>query len=264
MIGFVTLVGATIAAFFITQHLKVATPLIAGAPQPDPATINPIAAGTCPDPLDGGRPKNYRMMSVSFYLLHESDSVDVYVVNQAGDRVATLASGRFMRVPVPSTFTWDGRSARGVVVPAGTYYVAVRLIHQGRTVTIANYAGPLPVSVITSRPRPAVTAVTPAVVSAVHPAPVRVSFTGSDALGARILIYRLSGNGAPRLVHSFQAPPGSHRATWNGLIGDQPAASGTYLVGAQVTDAACTTGSFPPSLAVLPASAARSEVRVLP
>ena len=35
--AFAALVVATVAAFFVTQHLKVTTPLIAGAPSPLPA-----------------------------------------------------------------------------------------------------------------------------------------------------------------------------------------------------------------------------------
>jgi hypothetical protein len=261
LIVFVALIGATVAAFFIAQHLKVATPLIAGAPQPDPATINPVAGGTCYDPLDH-RDRDYRTTSLTFFLLHESDHVDVYIVTPSGDRVATLARDRFMRVPVPATFTWNGREPGGAVAPDGTYYVAVHLIHQNRTVTIANFDGPVPLTVATTPPRPVVT-VAPRVRSRAQPDAVRITFTGDDTLGATVLIYRLARGGSARLVASFAARAGAHAATWDGLLGGRPAAPGVYLIGVRVINAACTTGVFPPSLAPLPAGAARSEVRVL-
>ena len=40
--AFAVLVAATIAAFFVTQHLKVTTPLIRGSPAPVPAVIDPL------------------------------------------------------------------------------------------------------------------------------------------------------------------------------------------------------------------------------
>src|SRR5579864_7789080 len=68
VVAFVALVAATVAAFFITQHLKVATPLIAGYPSPVPAGINPVSGTRCYDPAVG-KTLDYRMMRISFYLL---------------------------------------------------------------------------------------------------------------------------------------------------------------------------------------------------
>ena len=151
--AFGALVVATVAAFFIAQHIKVSTPLISGAPAPFPATINPISGGTCYDRALRRR-VDYRASSISFYLLHASDRVDVYMVNQGGARVDTLATGRSMKAAlfpheVPTKFTWDGRRQDGSVAADGRYYFTVHLIHQGRTVTIASGSGPLPVTVTT-------------------------------------------------------------------------------------------------------------------
>lgn len=152
LVAFLALVVATIAAFFITQHLKVSTPLISGVTQPDPARINPLNGRTCHDPVrhEPVGPAT----RISFYVLHASDRVDVYVVNERGRRVATLARGRFMKAvlfphEVPTVFTWDGHERSGSVAPDGTYYFKVHLIHQGRTVTLSNSSGPLPVTVDT-------------------------------------------------------------------------------------------------------------------
>lgn len=151
MIAFVVLVVATVAAFFIIQHLKVSTPLISGVTPPTPAEINPLSGRTCVDPVR--REQVGPVSRISFYLLHASDKVDVYIVNQSGTRtIATLAHGRFMKASlfpheVATAFAWNGRDQNGSIAPDGSYYFNVHLIHQGRIVTISNNSGPLPVRV---------------------------------------------------------------------------------------------------------------------
>ncbi len=104
---------------------------------------------------------------VSFYLLHRSDDVDVYVIDQSGNVVDTVASGRHMRRGVRNPdgdFAWDGRLSDGQVAPDGTYYFRVSLIHQGRTVVISNASGPEPITVESAPPRPRVTRVSPGLI----------------------------------------------------------------------------------------------------
>lgn len=145
-LAFGGLAVATVAAFFIIQHLKVSTPLISSVSGPFPTTINPRSGGTCPAwrPDHTLGPVSYARTSVSFLLLHQSDDVTVYVVNQPGRNVATLASGLFM-AGLPHqrlmTFTWDGRVYGGSLAPAGEYYVRVGLRRQDRTIDITNSKG---------------------------------------------------------------------------------------------------------------------------
>jgi len=121
--AFAALVVATVGAFFITQHLKVTTPLISAVSPPTAPVIVP----------DGGSSTCSNSTSISFYLLHQADSVNVYVVDARDQVVRTLATavpmGRKQRV----AFTWrglaDGGSAR-----AGTYNFRVVLVHQRRTI----------------------------------------------------------------------------------------------------------------------------------
>jgi hypothetical protein len=264
VVSFAGLVVATVAAFFITQHLKVATPLIAGFPRPVPAAINPVAGTTCYDPEVKTR-LNYRVMMISFYLLHESDDVDVWVVNHRGARVATLASGIFMPGGSHATrrkFTWNGHEANGTLAPDGVYYVEVRLVHQARTVTISDNSGAIPFRIITVPPHPVITLVTPHVIHQSRPVPVRIDFTGNETRLATVMIYRLGAHGRPVLVKSFLT--GGHTAVWNGLIRKQPAAPGAYFVGLEVTDLACNTSFFPPTLYPLPPDAGAIKVTVLP
>jgi hypothetical protein len=261
-IAFAGLVVATVAAFFITQHLKVSTPLLAGFPRPVPAAINPVGGRRCYDPAIG-KTLNYRVMAISFYLLNRSDRVDVWVVDSAGRTVATLARGRFMSGgthPVRTQFTWNGFERGGVLAPDGIYYVKVHLVRVDRTVTISDNSGPIPFRIITRPPKPFVTDVAPRVIHASRPASVRIDYTGNESRLATILVYRLGHR--PVLVKSFLSK--GQTAIWNGLIRKHPAAPGRYLIGLQVTDLACNTAFFPPKTSSSIRGASASEVTVLP
>ena len=133
-LAFGALALATVAAFFIIQHVKVSTPFITSVHPPSPALIDPLSSGHC------------SRTSLSFSLLHHSDNVDVYVIDQGGTIVATLASGVFMPgLPHQTlrTFTWTGRETDGHVAPPGRYYVRVVLRRQDRTIDITNSHGDL-------------------------------------------------------------------------------------------------------------------------
>ena len=118
---------------------------------PSPGVIAPLSSRSCVDP--DRRERIGPVSQISFYLLHASDRVDVYIVNQSGTRTITrLARSRFMKASlfpheVPRFFSWNGREQNGSIAADGTYYFDVHLIHQGRTVTISNESGPLPVRV---------------------------------------------------------------------------------------------------------------------
>jgi hypothetical protein len=260
LIAFTALVGATIAAFFITQHLKVSTPLIAGPRGPTPAVFNPVDGIACGDP-----PVDHRRTRVSFYLLHRSDDVDVSVVDQSGTIVRTLASGVHMRGgsnPVRRLFVWNGREDNGRFAPDGVYYIRVALIHQGRTVTISNSSGPVPVKVKTRPPAPVVRSVTPHLVPNGSSGSVKVLYSGNQGRGGTVQIYRTDLPGKPRLVKSFLTPWKGQTAIWDGRIHRQPAPAGTYLIGLDVTDAACNTGHFPLELPPPPGSTPGAGVSV--
>ena len=134
---FAGLVVATVLAFFISQHLKVTTPFISGVQGPHPATISPVAG-----------PRTCRSTTVSFYVLHQADSVNVYVLNQPGLTVRTLARAVYMRKPraptaqgfdaVTKKFTWDGRDNSGRPVAAGTYFFFVDLLNQQKQIQLAS------------------------------------------------------------------------------------------------------------------------------
>jgi hypothetical protein len=256
--AFAVLVAATIGAFFVTQHLKVTTPLLQGYPAFVPAVIDPVHPVSC------GK-YNTGLATISFYLQHRSDDVDVYVVSdQTGAIVATLATGRHMRKDVrhpDGVFHWNGRESNGLIAPDGTYHLRVALIHQGRTIDL-DAAGQT-VKVKTVPPRPVITSVAPLTIPSADGATrVTIRYAGNENRGGTILLYRTGVPGGPRLVKTFLTPWKGHQAVWDGTIRTRPAPAGTYLVGLEVTDAACNTGRYPTAVPPAPDTAARLTVTV--
>jgi hypothetical protein len=143
---FAALIVATVAAFFISQHLKVTTPFISGVSGPTPPAINPVDGPTaCRDPANG-RKVSERSTTVSFYVVHQADDINVYVVDQSGATVRTIARGVPMhksKAPTPHAFravtryfTWSGRNNAGRRVAPGSYFFEVHLVHQQRTIEL--------------------------------------------------------------------------------------------------------------------------------
>lgn len=261
---FAALALATAGAFFVVQHLKVSTPLLDGFPRPDPAVINPRSGVVCGPP---GHRVDHRVMRISFYLLHRSDDVDVYMIDQRSQIVATLASDLHMQGGAHrrrAYFTWDGREDDGKLAPDGTYFVRVDLKNQGRTVVISPVSGgpPSPVRVDTHAPRPVVSAVSPQLVPQSGSLRVSIRYRGTEGHPGLIKLYRTDQPGGPRLVKSFPTPVRGGLAVWDGLIHGRPAPAGIYLVGLDVTDAACNTGRFPPALPPAPASTRGAGVTI--
>ena len=120
--GFGALAVATVAAVFITQHLKVTTPLIAG--QTYKKTPHWIV------------PSNPRCDSVTlyFHLLHHPDSFNLDIVDSHGRVVKTLARDVAGRIKQPFDYSWNGRLDGGAVAPNGLYNFRLHLIHQNRTI----------------------------------------------------------------------------------------------------------------------------------
>lgn len=247
--AFVALVIATVGAFFVTQHLKVSTPLVQGDPAPVPSTINPLYGGVCRRRNGKGKlvPVSFKRMSISFYLQNRSDNVDVFIDHNGTD-VRQIGSNVFMRAhpPLRHLFYWNGRLADGSVAPAGVYYIRVVLRHQARSLVISNSTKALPVTVQTTRPHVRVTSVAPSSLAAGSGSRVTIRYTGADAQRPRILIYRIRPGRAPRQVKSYSATSRAGASTWDGtLAGGRPAPPGTYVAGVLYTDSACVEARSP-------------------
>jgi hypothetical protein len=253
VVAFVALFAATVGAFFVTQHLKVTTPLISGYPRPVPGVINPYGA-KC-----GG--VDHSKMRVSFYLQHRADDISVYMIDSSGTIVRTLTSGRHVPINTRVYFRWNGKEDNGQIAPDGTYYVRVALLHQGRTVEISGPSGPIPVVVKTIPPRPVVTKVTPSLIP-LGDQKVTIDYKGNEGRSGFVILYRTDLPGKPLAVKSFKTKWGASQATWDGLIRRTPAPAGTYLVGLNVTDAACNKGKFPSVMPPPPGSTPNAGVTV--
>jgi hypothetical protein len=233
IVAFGALVAATIAAFFVTQHLKSSTPVITGMSYPNAFSPN---AGNC-------RPER-RNTHISFYLLHRADDVDVYVADESETIVRTIVLGHHMRKGVrrpDGIFGWNGREDSGRLAPDGTYHFRVGLRNQGRTIDLTGY----PIVLKSVAPRPRVTRVE----NQLLPNGGRgatIHYTGNEGHNATVRIYRTDLEPAqPRLVASFVTAARGSTATWNGRIAGRPAPAGVYLMGLEVTDRACNTGRYP-------------------
>ena len=250
--AFAVLVAASIAAFFITQHLKVTTPLIQGSPRPVPGVIDPLHGVPCGKHDNGSA-------TISFYLQHRSDDVDVYLVDSGGDIVRTVATGRHMRKDVRNpdgVFHWDGRESNGRLAPDGIYHFRVALLNQGRTIDLSD----VPVKVKTVPPRPVITSVSPSVIASAGSSRVTIHYAGNEDRGGTILLYRLGLPGGPRLIKSFLTPWKGQSTVWDGTVrGQRRAPPGTYLIALEVTDAACNTGRYPARIPP-PAGTAASDI----
>ena len=115
--AFVALAAATVAAFFVTQHLKVTTPLVTGDPMPI-AGDQPGVGWGLPVPGADGKPipTSFRRMQISFYLLDRNDDVDVYIVKPDGEIVDQIASNvPMIAKPSPKRRSSSGTGARATV-----------------------------------------------------------------------------------------------------------------------------------------------------
>jgi len=126
-LAFGALAVATVAAVFITQHLKVTTPLVTG-----PAGGLPTYEKTPHNIV----PTNPSCDSVTLYfqLLHSADRFNLYIVDSRGGVVRTLAADVAAAIKQPFHYSWNGRLQDGAVAPRGLYNFGLHLIHQNRTI----------------------------------------------------------------------------------------------------------------------------------
>lgn len=231
--GFVLLVAATLAAFFVTQRLKTRDPVVIGVRTL--GFFSPVTHGP------------QRTTYASFFL-RRGDDVTVTVLDSEGDRVRTLADGRSVPARTRVTFRWDGRDGSGRLQPDGDYFFRVGLARQGRSLTL-----PFPQDLDTRPPRPVVVRVEPAhgdgplVLPRGGAQAATAVFRGTGGRRARGIVIRTDA-GPPRVVRSIRIGPGRRSYEWDGRIGGRPAPEGTYLMGLYMRDRAGNPGTFPARL----------------
>lgn len=261
--AFVALVIATVGAFFVVQHLKVTTPLLTGYPRPFPATINPVDGGTCSVSTPAGRRRvSFKRMQVSFYLLHRADDVNVFIKTADGATVRQIADRVPMGVGERRSFVWDGRQSDGTVAGDGKYFIDVVLIHQDRTVEVANQNTGVaePVTVSTTRPDLRVTGLSATTLT--PPGRVTIHYAGSDGLRPRVLIYYLGPRGRVRLIKNYAATTMAGISVWDGTrAGGAPAPHGRYLITLSLLNRTCNAVRWPATISAAAAPGAVVTVR---
>jgi hypothetical protein len=229
-IAFALLVLATLAAFVVTQKLKSSPPLV----------VRPHVYSVF-SPAPDARVRRAR---ISFWIVN-SDDVIVSIVDPEGDILRRLVDGRHLPARRRMVLSWDGREDDGTVAPDGSYRVRVALIHQGRTIDLAQ-----PIRLDARPPRPLVADVSPHAGDGPAFLPqhgvraVTIHLSGTEGRSARVLIYR-TDLARPRRVGQLPVPFGARTIAWNGTLRGVPAPPGTYLMGLLVADRPGNVGTFP-------------------
>jgi hypothetical protein len=232
-IAFGLLVLATLAAFVVTQKLKSSPPLV----------VRPHIFSVF-SPTPDARVSRAR---ISFWIVN-GDDVSVSIVDDEGQIVRRLVDGRYLRERKRLVLFWNGRGDDGLVVPDGSYRVRVALIHQGRTIDLAQS-----IRVDTRRPRPLVTDVSPHAGDGPAFLPQRgvdavtIHMTGLEGRSARVLIYRTDVS-PPRRIGQLHVGFGARSVSWDGTLDGRAAPPGTYLMGVLVADRSGNVGTFPQRL----------------
>jgi hypothetical protein len=229
-IAFGLLVLATLGAFVVTQKLKSSPPLV----------VRPHIFSVF-SPTPDARVSTAR---ISFWIVN-GDDVSVSIVDGEGRIVRRLVDGRHLPERKRLVLFWNGRDAGGAVMPDGRYRVRVALIHQGRTIDLAQS-----IRLDTRPPRPLVTDVEPHAGDGPAFLPrrgvdaVTIHVRGTEGRRARVLIYRTDVT-PPRRVGQLTIPFDRRTASWDGTLGGRPAPPGTYLMGLLVADRSGNVGTFP-------------------
>jgi hypothetical protein len=208
------LVGATVAAFVVTERLKLQRSPIT-APRFD-RRFSP----TCRCATDKAR------LMIRF---RKSDTVDAAVVNRSDSVVRTLASDQHVGTG-DVLWVWNGLGDDGALARSGKYQLRLHLERSRRTFLV-----PTPVILDTTPPRIRSVAVSPASIS-----------PDGDGVDDRVVIAYRSGSKAwPTLlvdgrtaVRGKARAAGEARFSWSGRIDGRTLPAGTYRLALQLRDLA--------------------------
>ena len=216
----VALLGASAAAFAVTERLKLERSPITGTRLVPRGAFSPICECA-------------RDVLVISFVLRKANTVTVDVLDSDGDSVRTLVrdqdepSGRV-------SYTWDGRDEAERVVPEGRYRPRVELEEHGRTINMPNV-----IEVDTTPPKIRFGRVLPRVFSpdgdgqndavAIHYAIDEPSKPAVLVDGRRVLLGKRSPTGG--------------RLVWRGTDGRRNLRPGRYEIRLRATDRAGNRGS---------------------
>ena len=207
------LLGATAAAFAVTERLKLERSPVTGT------RVDRVFSPVCECARD---------VAVISIVLRRRETVTLDILDRAGRSIRTVVRNR----PEPAgrvSYTWDGRDNLDRVVPEGVYRPRVRLQRNGRTIVLPN-----PIRVDTTAPRITLVRVVP-----------RVFSPDSDGENDRVTAtYRINERArAVMLVDSRQRVQSKFRRlegklVWFGMIDGRTVPPGSYEIRMRAVDRA--------------------------
>jgi hypothetical protein len=207
------LLGATAAAFAVTERLKLERSPITGT------RVDKVFSPVC---------ECARNVAVISFRLRKPERVTVTMIDSAGRSVQTLVRGRREQVGRVS-YTWDGRDDAGRVVPEGRYRARVELAAHGRTIVLPN-----PIRVDTTDPTIRLVRVSPRVISPDGDGrgdSVTASYKVDERARALMLI-----DDKRRVLGRFSRLQG--RLVWYGRVNGRPVPPGNYALRLRAIDRA--------------------------
>ena len=207
------LLGATAAAFAVTERLKLERSPITGT------RVDRVFSPVCECARD---------VAVISFVLRRPGSVTVELLDSGGDRVRTLVRDRDEERGRLS-FTWDGRDDFERIVEDGVYRPRVLLEEHGRTIVLPN-----PIRVDTTAPRIRLLRVFPRVFSPDGDGRrdrVAARYEIGEAARAMMLV-----DGRRRVLSKFRETAG--QLVWFGRVNGRPVRPGTYEIRLRAFDRA--------------------------
>jgi len=207
------LLGATAAAFAVTERLKLERSPITGT------RVDRVFSPVCECARD---------VAVISFVLRRPGSVTVELLDSGGDRVRTLVRDRDEERGRLS-FTWDGRDDFERIVEDGVYRPRVLLEEHGRTIVLPN-----PIRVDTKPPRIRLLRVLPRVFSPDGDGRrdrLAARYEIGEAARAMMLV-----DGRRRVLSKFRETAG--QLVWFGRVNGRPVRPGTYEIRLRAFDRA--------------------------
>lgn len=207
------LLGATAAAFAVTERLKLERSPITGT------RVDRVFSPVCECARD---------VAVISFVLRKPGSVTVDVLDSSGRRARRLVRDRAEPAGRVS-YTWDGRDDADRIVSEASYRPRVMLAEHGRTIVLPN-----PIRVDTTPPRVRIVRVRPRVFSPDGDGErdrVTVRYEVSERARAMMLV-----DGRRRVLGKFQRLEG--RLVWFGRIDGRPVRPRLYELRLRAVDRA--------------------------
>lgn len=207
------LLGATAAAFAVTERLKLERSPVTGT------RVDRIFSPICECARD---------VAVISFVLRRPETVTVDVLDSAGRSVRTLVRGRGEPAGRVS-YTWDGRDNADRIVPEATFRPRVQLERNGRTIVLPN-----PIRVDTTEPRIRLVRVVPRVFSPDGDGRgdrITATYTIDESARAAMLV-----DGQRRVLSKFRRKEG--KLVWFGRVDGRPVRPGTYEIRLRAVDRA--------------------------